>query len=166
MATIKYRWSHRGYIAIGVVTAAIIAAVGFRGERFEGVVVRVIDGDTIALDGDPREVIVRLWGVDAPEMDQTYGLDSKIACGLMCMGETVQVEVIDVDRYRRRVCKVILPGGRDLGTEMVRIGAAWWAATYAPRDLELRRLQSVARTGEIGLWGHSPCLAPWLWRRR
>jgi len=166
MATIKYRWSHRGYIAIGVVTVAIAAAFGFRGERFEGVVVRVIDGDTVAFQGDNREVIVRLWGIDAPEMDQVYGLDSKIALGMLCMGETVHVEVVDVDQYKRRVAIVTLPDGRDVGDEMVRAGAAWWAVEYAPRDSNKRGLQLEAQGVKRGLWGHPPCLAPWQWRRR
>lgn len=166
MATIRYRWSHRGYIAIGVAAVAIAAAIGFRGESFDGVVVRVIDGDTIAFKGDPREVIVRLWGIDAPEMDQVWGMESKIACGRLCMGETVHVEVKDVDRYKRRVCRVTLPDGRDLGDELVRSGAAWWSAKYAPRDLEKRRLQGEARGAKKGLWGHPPCIDPAVWRRR
>jgi len=166
MATIKYRWSHRGYIAIGVVTVAIAAAFGFRGEKFEGVVVRIIDGDTVAFQGDTREVIVRLWGVDAPEMAQIYGLDAKIALGLLCMGEMVRVEVVEVDQYKRRVCKMILQDGRDVGDEMVRMGAAWWAQEYAPRDSVKRGLQLEAQGVKRGLWGRPPCLPPWQWRRR
>ena len=166
MATIRYRWSNRGYIAIGVVAVALAAGYGVRGERFEGIGVRIVDGDTVAFQGDGREVIVRLWGVDAPEMDQTYGVMSKGILGDMCIGETVQVLVKDVDRYRRRVCVVTLPDGRDVGEEMVRVGAAWWSSKYAPREEALRVLHIAARDGKLGLWGYPPCVEPAAFRGR
>jgi len=166
MATIRFRWSNRGYIAIGVVTVAIAAAFGFKGERFEGVVVRVIDGDTIAFKGDPREVVVRIFGIDAPEMDQTWGMGAKMAMGTLCMGETVHVEVVDVDRYTRRVARVTLPNGRDLGEELVMLGAAWWSREYAPRYEQLHQLELGARETKVGLWNHPPCIDPADWRRR
>jgi len=166
MATIRYRWSNRGYIAIGVVTVAIAAVFGFRGEQFEGVVVRIIDGDTVAFQGDGREVIVRLWGVDAPEMAQTYGVMSKGILGDLCIGETVHVDVVDVDRYRRRVCRVKLGDGRDVGEEMVKVGAAWWSQQYAPREERLKLLEARARASKLGLWNHPPCIDPADFRRR
>ena len=161
MATMRFRWTHRGYVAIGVVTVAIAAAWGFRGETFDAVVVRLVDGDTLAVQGDQGELVLRLWGVDAPEMDQTWGMESKIALGLMCFGETVHVKVVDVDRYKRRVVKVRLPDGRDLGDEMVRGGCAWWASKYAPRDAVKKELMLEARAGKIGLWSRPPCQSPW-----
>jgi len=164
MATIRFRWSNRGYIAIGVVTVAIAAAFGYRGEQFDGVVVRIVDGDTFALQGESREVIVRLWGVDAPEMDQPFGMGAKMALGELCMGETVHVLVADVDQYKRRVCRVTLPDGRDVGEEMVRTGCAWWARKYAPRDEKLKRLEGAARLEKVGLWNHKNPVNPAAWR--
>lgn len=161
MATIRYRWSTRGYVAIGVIAVAIAGAIGFRGESFDAQIVRIVDGDTLAVQSTTGECLVRLWGVDAPEMDQIWGMESKIALGLMCMGEKVRVDVVDVDRYKRRVCNLQLPDGRDLSNEMIRIGAAWWYQDYAPRDAVKKGLMLEARAGKLGLWNHPPIVAPW-----
>ena len=166
MSTMRFRWSHRGYVAIGLITVALVGAYGFRGEQFDGVVVRIIDGDTIAMHGAPNEIIIRIWGVDSPEMDQPYGVGAKMAMGELCMGHMVHVEVKDVDRYKRRVGRVTLPDGRDLGEELVRQGAAWWARKYAPRDRQLKKFEATARAGEVGLWDHPPCIDPSIWRKR
>ena len=152
-------------MAIGVVALALAVGFGFRGETFEGVVIRIIDGDTVAFQGDGSDVTVRLWGVDAPEMDQVWGIAAKGALGELCIGEKVQAEVKNVDRYRRRVCKMKLPDGRDVGEEMVKRGAAWWSRKYAPREDKLRSLESSARDKKIGLWANPPCIDPAEFRR-
>jgi len=66
------------------------------------------DGDSFHVEG----VEVRLLGVDAPEGKQTCGLDGVlVACGDMARdalsdfieGQPVSCEVVDIDRYDRRV---------------------------------------------------------------
>lgn len=165
MATLRYRWTNRGYVAIGVTTLAIVAAFAYRGESFDAVVVRVLDGDTVSVQGQSGDHILRLWGIDAPEMDQIWGMESKIALGTMCIGKTVHVEVKDVDRYKRRVVTIRLPDGRDVSDEMLRQGAAWWYTDYAPYDAQKKGLQNEARAGKLGLW-RLPGEAPWIHRRR
>jgi endonuclease YncB( thermonuclease family) len=166
MATMRFRWTTRGYVAVGCVVVAVAGAFGFRGESFDAQVVKVVDGDTVHVQGQSGELVLRLWGVDAPEMDQIWGMESKVALGLMCIGEKVHVEVVDVDRYKRRVVTIRLPDGRDVSNEMLRIGAAWWYADYAPRDAVKKGLFEQARVGKIGLFGHPPCEAPWNHRHR
>jgi len=166
MATMRFRWTMRGYVAIGVITVATVALFGTRGESFDAQVVRITDGDTLEVQGQAGELILRLWGVDAPEMDQVWGMESKVALGRLCFGETVHVDVVDVDRFKRRVCTLRLPDGRDVGNEMLRAGAGWWYQDYAPRDAVKKGLQDQARAGKIGLWNHPPCEPPWSHRRR
>lgn len=166
MATMRYRWTRRGYVAIAVVTVFVASAIGFRGEKFSGEVVRVIDGDTVALQGTFGEIVLRIWGIDAPEMNQPYGLESKAFLAELCLGEKVNVQVADVDRYKRRVARVTLPDGRDIGNSMLEAGMAWWAAQYAAHDTEKRRLQGEARAAGRGLWKLKTATPPWLWRRR
>jgi endonuclease YncB( thermonuclease family) len=161
----RWRWSTRGYVAIGVITVAVVAGFGFRGETFDAQVVRIVDGDTLCVRCQAGDLVLRLWGVDAPERDQVWGMESKVALGRLCIGEKVRVVVVDVDRYKRRVCNVTLPDGRDVGNELVRAGAAWWAADYAPCDLVKRGLQFEAQAGKVGLWFHPPCQAPWRHRQ-
>jgi endonuclease YncB( thermonuclease family) len=161
MATMRWRWTNRGYVAIGVMTIAAVTVFGFRGENFDAQVVQIVDGDTVHVQGQHGELVLRLWGADAPEMDQVYGWESKVALGLMCMGDKVHCEVVDVDRYKRRVVTIRLPDGRDVANEMIRGGAAWWSKEYAPRDAVKKGLQEQARSAKIGLWSHPPIVAPW-----
>jgi len=166
MATMRWRWGMRGYVAIGVMTVAIAGAIGYRGESFEAQVVKITDGDTIEVQGQSGQLILRLWGIDAPEMDQVWGMESKVALGRLCMGETVHVDVLDVDRFKRRVCTIRLPDGRDVSNEMLRSGAAWWYRDYAPRDATKKGLEYEAQSARLGLWSHPPIVAPWLHRHQ
>lgn len=53
-----------------VVLATIISAKEIKN-------IEVLDGDTIAYYENDKRVRVRLYGIDAPELDQKYGKESK-----------------------------------------------------------------------------------------
>lgn len=80
----------------------------------------VIDGDSVVI----RKTQVRLFGVDAPEMNHPYGKKAKWALVSLCKGQTVRAEVTEIDAYGRTVAKCYLPDGRDLSAEMVKLGLA------------------------------------------
>ena len=128
----------------------------------------IIDGDTIKLG----EVSVRLYGIDAPESDQscTDAQGATYRCGLLATsvleeeigGRAVTCFPVDTDRYGRTVatCEV---NGRDLGDAMVRRGYAvdytrYSGGKYAPAQLEARRAKRGIWAGEF--------LEPEQWRHR
>ena len=80
----------------------------------------VIDGDTIVI----RKTQIRLFGVDAPEMNHPYGKKAKWALVALCKGRDIRAEVTDVDTHGRTVARCFLPDGRDLSAEMVKCGMA------------------------------------------
>lgn len=80
----------------------------------------VIDGDTIDIDGTR----IRLFGIDAPELDHPYGRNAKWALINMCKGQTIRAELEGGFSHDRSVAKCFLPDGRDLSAEMVKIGLA------------------------------------------
>ncbi|MEM5469911.1 thermonuclease family protein [Celeribacter marinus] len=80
----------------------------------------VVDGDTIVI----AKVQVRLFGIDAPEIDHPYGKKAKWALYSLCKGLHVRAEVAELDSYGRAVARCYLPDGRDLSKEMVIIGMA------------------------------------------
>lgn len=165
MATVRYKWGRRGYVAIGAIAVAVTGAIAYRGETFNAQVVRVVDGDTLHVAGSRGELVLRVWGIDAPETDQTFGVESKTILETLCLGDTVSVDVVTVDKYNRRVCRIKLPDGRDVGNEMIRLGAAWWAHQYASRDETKRQLMIKARQEKIGMWNSPPCRPPWEHRK-
>jgi micrococcal nuclease len=130
-------------------------------------VVRVIDGDTIAVSVDGgREQSVRLLGIDTPE---THRPGTPIECGgpeasanmrkLAPAGTRVVLEPDPsqdrVDRYGRLLAYVRLPDGR-LAEEAQL--AAGWATVYVyaerpvSRDGAFRRAQAAARAARRGVW--------------
>jgi endonuclease YncB( thermonuclease family) len=82
--------------------------------------ISVTDGDTLR-SGDLR---VRLWGIDAPEMDEHGGSAATEALRGIISGQDLTCQVTGTDRYRRIVARCELPDGRDIACEMVAAGMA------------------------------------------
>ena len=72
-------------------------------ETITGKVVKVADGDTITILVDREQVRVRLANIDTPERKQPWGKKAKQALADLVAGEWVEVDVLDVDRYSRRL---------------------------------------------------------------
>ena len=89
------------------------------GRKFRGRV-HVIDGDTIVIG----KTKIRLWGIDAPELDEPWGQKSKWAMVRLCKGEVVTAICTGDTSYDRYVAKCYLNDGRDLSAELVREGLA------------------------------------------
>lgn len=71
-----------------------------------------------------RKTQIRLFGVDAPEMNHPYGKKAKWALVGLCKGQPVRAEITAQDAHGRTVARCILPDGRDLSAEMVKLGLA------------------------------------------
>lgn len=80
----------------------------------------VVDGDTVVI----QKTQIRLFGVDAPEMDHPHGKNAKWALVALCKGRKVRAEVTEQDAYGRTVAICYLDDGRDLSAEMVKLGLA------------------------------------------
>ena len=80
----------------------------------------IVDGDTLVI----KKVQIRLFGVDAPELNHPFGNKAKWAMVALCKGQTIRAEITEKDAYGRTVAKCYLPDGRDLSAEMVKQGMA------------------------------------------
>ena len=80
----------------------------------------MVDGDTIKING----VQIRLFGIDAPEIDHPYGKIAKSALIKLCGGKIVLAEVMEEDDHGRTVARCRLKDSRDLSAEMVKLGLA------------------------------------------
>lgn len=130
-------------------------------ERVEGRA-RVVDGDTLRVDGVP----VRLAGLDAPELAQSCaradgapypcGEAAREALRRLIDDRSVACDVRGRDRYRRLLarCRV---DGEDLGRRLVRDGLA---VAYRGYEAEERE----ARARRRGLWAGT-FQPPEAWRR-
>lgn len=133
---------------------------------FSGIVVSVLDGDTIeVLHGGTAERI-RLQGIDCPEKGQAFGQRAKQATSDLAFGKRVNIVTHGLDKYGRTIGNVIMSGGRKLNYELVRQGWCWWYRKYEPDNTELAQLEADARKAKTGLWVDPHPIPPWEWRHR
>jgi endonuclease YncB( thermonuclease family) len=118
-------------------------------------VASVTDGDTVKMsDGE----IIRIIGIDTPEMDQCGGVEARVI--LVSMIENRQVVLVrdemtdDRDRYGR-LLRYIEYEGTDVGLEMVKQG---WADSYMydshsgypySRESEYHVVQDSVLSGQV-----------------
>lgn len=87
-----------------------------------GTVTRIVDGDTFHVSF--AETRLRIWGLDAPELDGPGGAAATEALRAMAEGRLVNCEIRDIDRYGRPVGQCFLPGGQDITAAMIASGTA------------------------------------------
>jgi endonuclease YncB( thermonuclease family) len=93
-------------------------------------VVRVIDGDTIKVAADHMEIIVRLVGIDAPELGrkknqpgQPYSRKATKYLAKLVLNKTITIKEYGTDRYKR-ILGVVFVNGKNANLEMVKAGLA------------------------------------------
>ncbi len=117
----------------------------------------VIDGDTVVV----QKTQIRLFGVDAPEINHPYGQKAKWALVNLCKGQIVRAETIEQDDYGRIVARCYLQDGSDLSAEMVKLGLAidWpkfsdgeYQALEMPGIRKKLWLADARQKGRIHIW--------------
>ena len=143
----------------------LCAATAFADDRdFSGTVRKIFDGDSFLVrPPQGRDVDVRLQDIDAPEKDQPHGSAARAALINMIGERRVFVDVIEDDRYGRKVVRVFRePDRLDIAKALVRDGHAW-VYRRTVHDRSLIELEEVARAGKRGLWALSASdrVPPW-----
>lgn len=125
------------------------------------------DGDTLHARIDKQLYTVRLDGIDAPELTQTFGAAAKQKLSQETAAASWRLEwdaitddgVIVGDLY------AIQPEGdeRNVALELLKQGAAWQARGNKWR--EYREAMEQARKENVGLWKNSDPTPPWDYRR-
>lgn len=133
--------------------------------EYKGTVTRVIDGDSIEVSHASRAVIIRLRGIDAPEISQPYGRIAMVVVFRHAFGKVVRIETHGLDSHGRTIGDVYLPDDTLLNKEMVRLGLAWWYCKDS-HDEVLRQLELEARDEKLGLWKDPTASPPWVFRKR
>lgn len=151
-----------------------------RAESISGRIVAVADGDTVTLqDAEHHLHRIRVAGIDAPEKKQDFGNLSKLSLAALVFNRDVDVIGHKMDRYGRRVGKIMAadpqcefpPCARtlDAGLAQIKSGMAWWYRQYAKeQSVEDRaayaQAEVEARLQLRGLWIAGSPAPPWEWR--
>lgn len=151
-------------------TLVLCLVLQAQAETLLGKVIHVQDGDSITvLDETHTQHKIRLSGIDAPERRQAFGNVSKESLAEQVAGQSVAVEWDKVDRYGRKVGKVLL-AGMDSNLVQIKRGLAWHYKQYereqSPADRQSYAEAEVeARAAKLGLWRDAAPLPPWHFRR-
>ncbi len=155
---ISRRWQAACVCCLALCSVALAA----QSVTFNGRVVAVIDGDTIGVMRDGREVRIRLEGIDSPESGQDFSQRAKQFTSDAIFGKDVTVSVKETDQYGRLVARV-LSESRDVSLALVEAGLAWRYVEYS-NDFVLRNAEASARTRRAGLWSLPNPTPPWEYR--
>lgn len=135
------------------------------GNPLSVVVDYVIDGDSLVVQRNGKEMEVRLWGVDAPEYDQPYSARAKEALKILTEGQEGTLYVKYRDRYERYVAVLVIDG-LTINAELVKDGLSWVYGRYCDEPVCQRweLMQAEAKTNRQGLWGGRNPVPPWRWK--
>ena len=131
---------------------------------FAGKVVAVADGDSLTVLADRGQVKIHLAEIDAPELKQPFGQQSRQSLADLCFGKDALVRDTGRNRDGRTIGRVDC-AGTDASAEQVRRGMAWVYRRYAESTSPLYFLEDAAQRSHEGLWADKSQVAPWIWRR-
>lgn len=121
-------------------------------------VIRVIDGDTIIVEGDKK---IRYIGMDTPEKDKCYFQEASDANKRLVEGKTVtlQYDVTRLDKYGRTLAYVYID--KIFVNEQLVIDGFAKVETVPP-DIKYSKEfideEKLARTQNKGLWNQASCM--------
>lgn len=155
------------------------------GAEFNGVVKKVVDGDTIIVEEDDKSVVhtkdnvsiiqrgtftVRLADIDAPELTQKFGEDAKTHLQMLVDNRNVCVVYHQIDGYGRIIGTVYRTGflnvkdNVSINEIMIENGYVWWFAEYS-KKYQFSTLELEAKEFKNGIWSQKNNTPPWIFRK-
>jgi endonuclease YncB( thermonuclease family) len=129
---------------------------------YTGTVTKIIDGDTFDLRHGDKVYRCRIWGIDAPELKQRFGLVARSMLQVMIKNRQVTVTQKGTSYDRKVVIVEYLK--KDIGLELIRNGLAWWSKRYAPKQKNYAEAMKKAINEKRGLWFDPSPVQPKLFR--
>ena len=132
----------------------------------------IISGDTISIKNieDGKQFVFRLWGIDAPELDQPCEKRNgqSVDCGVLARNAVRAIvrknELVCVDFEKDlegKLTGLCYMGDKILNGAIVRAG---WALAYKQESSDFLDVEKKARLKDRGVWKYK-FSAPWKWRK-
>lgn len=141
---------------------------------FKTKVGHIIDGDTFDVTDSEINERIRLYAIDCPEDGQGWGNTATAGLVKLIGGRDVHLELHGIDKYDRVLATVYVSNNSELinvNEEMVKKGHAWVMRLFydklsKSRQARLNRLESWAKSHQVGLWKTKNPIPPWEWRKK
>ena len=146
-------------IAISIFSLLII---DISASEYEGMVVKVTDGDSVKIKAGETTNTIRLLYIDAPEKKQDYGIKSKNFLENLLLNKKVFVVTDKDDRYGRQLADIYLYNNNEaiyVNAKMIKSGNAWVYRKYRSNSY-LINLENHAKINNKGLWGYTNPIEP------
>jgi micrococcal nuclease len=124
-------------------------------------VARVYDGDTILCENRDISIMIRLAGIDAPEIahnkketGQPYSQQAKAVLAKLVLNKVVDVKGFGLDDYNRLLAVINLDG-KNINLEMVEQGMAevyQWKFPNGLDEAQYTAAEKRARSSSRGMW--------------
>jgi endonuclease YncB( thermonuclease family) len=124
----------------------------------EGKVKDVFDGETFSFETkDGKFYLVRMLGVDAPEINRDFGDKSQKKLSDLILGRNATVIIRKRDSAGRYL-GTVYSGGEDINLLQIETGMAWFfrQTGYEPVGVDRKlyeQAEQKARSKRTGLWG-------------
>jgi endonuclease YncB( thermonuclease family) len=145
-----------------------------RAETITGQVTGIADGDSLTLqDAQHQQHLIRLAGIDAPELAQDFGQQAKTRLSMLSLNQPATAECKQAGPNQQSpnqpaIC-VVSVGGKDIGLAQINAGMAWWyqqnaLALPVQAQSNYRQAEFNAKIHRLGLWNSKHPTPPWVWR--
>jgi endonuclease YncB( thermonuclease family) len=153
-----------------LLVAFLVSGIGSCNEEKQhtGRVVKVRDGDSLLLEVAKKKVEVRLFGIDAPELNQPGGKSARDFLAGLVVGKKVTIKKMDMDRYGRVVALLYTTPHESLNERLLAGGYAWWYRKTANHYGNFESAYKKAKASKLGIWrfNNNELIPPWEWRSR
>ena len=113
--------------------------VGNLNKENQGEIVKVYDGNTITLVENQEKVKIRLYGLDAPELNQNFGKEAREYLLNLCpLHSQAKVKIINKDKYKR-VVGIVYCNTVNVNEKLVENGFAWAYREYSSNYISLEK---------------------------
>ncbi len=132
-------------------------------------VIKVVDGDTLAIQMDGQSQTIRLIGIDTPETVhptkpvECFGIEASNKAKEILTGTQVSIETDSTqgtyDKYNRLLAYVILEDGTNFNKFMIKEGYGYEYTYNLPYKYqsEFKSAQQQAEVNKRGLWADGAC---------
>ncbi len=111
-------------------------------------VVSVIDGDSFKIGNNQT---VRLFGLDAPQLEYCFGKEAKKALTKKIVGKKVILKELQVDMYKR-IMALVYVNGELINEYMIKNGYAIREGDDSSLKNELIKANDFARKNKLGIF--------------
>ena len=151
-----------------VISIFSLSLMDISASEYEGLVVKVTDGDSVKIKVGEITNTIRLLYIDAPEIKQDYGIKSKDFLENLLLNKRVSVVTDKNDRYGRQLADIYIYKNNEatyINAKMIKSGNAWVYRKYRTNGY-LINLENHAKLNNKGLWGYKNPIEPCIFRKK